>query len=50
MKSQNPWLVKSFEKLVNTRLLNHLDKCDLFSDLQYGFRSSRSIADLDSCN
>ena len=32
---------KVFEKLVD-----HLEKCDLFSDFQYGFRSSRSAADL----
>ena len=37
---------KVFEKLVNNRLADHLDKCGLFSDFQYGFRSSRSTADL----
>ena len=37
---------KVFEKLVNNRIVDHLEKCDLFSDFQYGFRSSRSIADL----
>ena len=31
---------KVFEKLVNNRIVDHLEKCDLFSDLQYGFRSS----------
>ena len=31
---------KVFEKLVNDRLVNHLEKCDLFSNFQYGFRSS----------
>ena len=36
---------KVFEKLVNNRIVDHLDKC-LFSDFQYGFRSSRSTADL----
>ena len=25
---------------------DHLEKCGLFYDFQYGFRSSRSIADL----
>ena len=35
-----------FEKLVNNRIVDHLEKCDLFSDFQYGFRSSRSTADL----
>ena len=37
---------KVFEKLVNNRIVYHLEKCDLFSDFQYGFRSSRSTADL----
>ena len=32
---------KVFEKLVNNRIVDHLEKCDLFSDFQYGFRSSR---------
>ena len=35
-----------FEKLVNDRIVDHLEKCGLFSDFQYGFRSSRSTADL----
>ena len=35
---------KVFEKLVNTRIADHLKKCDLFSDFQYGFRSSQSTA------
>ena len=35
-----------FEKLVNNRIIDHLEKCGLFSDLHYGFRSSRSTADL----
>ena len=37
---------KVFEKLVNNGIVDHLEKCDLFSDFQYGFRSSRSTADL----
>ena len=37
---------KVFEKLVNNRIVDHLEKCGLFSDFQYGFRSSRSNADL----
>ena len=37
---------KVFEKLVNNRIVGHLEKCGLFSDFQYGFRSSRSTADL----
>ena len=39
------WLVV-FEKLVNNRIVDHLEKCSLFSDFQYGFRSSQSSADL----
>ena len=31
---------KVFEKLVNNRLVDHLEKCELFSDSKYGFRSS----------
>ena len=31
---------KVFEKLVNNRIVDHLEKCDLFSDFQYGVRSS----------
>ena len=34
------------EKLVNNRIVDHIEKCGLFSDFQYGFRSSRSTADL----
>ena len=37
---------KVFEKLVNNRIVDHLEKSGLFSDSQYGFRSSRSTADL----
>ena len=37
---------KVFEKLVNNRIVDHLEKCGLFSDFQYGFRSSRSTANL----
>ena len=33
---------KVFEKLVNNRTVHHLKKCGLFSDFQYGFRSSDS--------
>ena len=31
---------KVFEKLVNDRIVDHLEKCGLFCDFQYGFRSS----------
>ena len=37
---------KVFEKLVNNKIFDHLKKCSLFSDSQYGFRYSRSTADL----
>ena len=37
---------KVFEKLVNNRIVDHLEKCGLFSDFQHGFRSSQSNADL----
>ena len=37
---------KVFEKLVNNRIVDHLENCGLFSDFQYDFRSSRSTADL----
>ena len=37
---------KVFEKLVNNRIFDHLEKCRLFSDFQYAFRSSRSTAGL----
>ena len=37
---------KVFEKLVNNRIVDHPQKCDLFSDFQYGIRSSRSTTDL----
>ena len=31
---------KVFEKLVNKRIVDHLEKCGLFSNSQYAFRSS----------
>ena len=31
---------KVFEKLVSNRIIDHLERCDLFSDFQYGFRFS----------
>ena len=37
---------KVFEKLVNNGIVDHVEKCGLFSDSQYGFRSSRLTADL----
>ena len=37
---------KVFEKLVSNRILDHLEKCDLFSDFHYGFSSSWSTAEL----
>ena len=35
---------KVFEKLVNNSFVDHLEKWDIFSDFQYGFRSSRSTS------
>ena len=37
---------KVYEKLVNNKLVDYLEKCDIFTDFQYGFRSRRSTADL----
>ena len=37
---------KVFEKLLNNRIVDHLEKCGFFSDFLYGFRCSRSTADL----
>ena len=37
---------KVFEKLVNNKFVDHLEKCDLFPDFQSCFKSSRSNADL----
>ena len=30
---------KVFEKIKNNRIVDHLEKCGLFSDFKYGFRS-----------
>ena len=37
---------KVLEKFVNNRIVNHLERYGLFSDFQYGFRSSQSTVDL----
>ena len=37
---------KVFKKLVNNRIADHLEKCGLFSDCQYGFWYSQSTVDL----
>ena len=37
---------KVFEKLLNNRIVDHLEKWGPFSDFQYGFRSSRSTTNL----
>ena len=39
-------VTKIFEKLVYNRLFDHLEKWGFFCDFQYGFRFSRSAADL----
>ena len=36
---------KVFEKLINNRIVDHLEKCGLFSDFQYGIRSCQSTAE-----
>ena len=35
---------KFFERFFNNGIVDHLGKCDLFSDFLYGFRSFRSTA------
>ena len=37
---------KFYEKLVNNRIVDHLKKCSLLSNIWYGFRSSQSTLDL----
>ena len=37
---------KVFAKLVNNRIVDHVEKCGLSTNFQYGCRSSRSTADL----
>ena len=37
---------KVFEKLANNRIVDYLENCDLFSDFQYSFSSSRSTTEL----
>ena len=37
---------KVFEQLVSNKIVDHLEKCDLFSDFKYGFKFSRSTTDL----
>ena len=39
-------VIKVYEKIVNNRIFDHIDKGGLFSDFQYGFRSSQSTVDL----
>ena len=39
-------LLSVVSKVVNNTIVDHLQKCGLFSDFQYGFRSCRSTADL----
>ena len=41
-----PVVSKVFGKLIHNRIVDHLDKCGLFLDFQFGFRSSWSAADL----
>ena len=37
---------KVFEKFVNNRIVDHMEKCGVFSDFEYDFWSSQSAADL----
>ncbi|MEL7340328.1 MAG: reverse transcriptase family protein, partial [Bacteroidota bacterium] len=37
---------KLFESVINKRILDHLNRNNLLSDVQYGFRSARSTADV----
>ena len=37
---------KVFETLVSNSIVDHPEKCGVFSDFQFGFRSSQSTADL----
>ena len=46
LKLKTTALLVFFLWLVNNRIVDHLEKCGLFSDFQYGFRPSRSTADL----
>ena len=39
-------VIEVFEKLVNNRIIDHPEKCGLFSGFQYGFRSFQSTGDL----
>ena len=39
-------VTKVFEKLASKRIVDHLEKCGLFSDFNDGFSSSLSTADL----
>ena len=40
------WLVKSLKIFGNNWIVDHLEECDLFPDIQYGLRSYQSIANL----
>ena len=41
-----PIISKVFESLMASSIIRHMDSLNLFSDCQYGFRSSRSTADV----
>ena len=46
-KNYNPLsLLSVVSKVFENRLVDHVEKCGLFSDFQYCFRSSGSTADL----
>ena len=41
-----PIISKVFESVINTHVLDYLETSQLLSDTQFGFRHSRSTADL----
>ena len=44
--SQEIHKVPTYLKILALRFVDHLEKCGLFSDFQYGFKSSQLTADL----
>ena len=46
MSTSKNWYSVSLLSLVSNRIVDHLEKCSLFSDFRYGFRFSGSTADL----
>ena len=44
--SHNHYSLSGYLSIISNRIVHHLEKCSLFSNFQYGFRSSQSTADL----